>query len=200
MSGRVQSEGWLSLSRSRCLGVLVQAVALAANLDEMAVVHESIEESCDGGSVSKDFSPVFERTIRGKDGRSSLISAHDDLEQVFRCVRLQLSHSEVIDDQQWDIAVHRDRFGSFPQSIGEQQFVEERMRLAIEHTKPAKDRSHADGLRDVAFANASVSEQENVLMCLDESSCRQFEDEGAVNRVEFPIETVERTMVAKAGR
>ena len=74
------------------------------------------------------------------------------------------------------------------------------MRLAIEHTKPAKDRSHADGLRDVAFANASVSEQENVLMCLDESSCRQFEDEGAVNRVEFPIETVERTMVAKAGR
>jgi hypothetical protein len=41
----------------------MEPVALAAHLDEMAVMHESIEEGRNGGSVAKQFGPILERAI-----------------------------------------------------------------------------------------------------------------------------------------
>jgi hypothetical protein len=39
----------------------MEPVALAAHLDEMAVMHESIEEGRNGGSVAKQFGAILER-------------------------------------------------------------------------------------------------------------------------------------------
>src|SRR5450631_446464 len=41
----------------------MEPVALAAHLDEMAVMHESIEEGRNGGRVAKQFGPILERAI-----------------------------------------------------------------------------------------------------------------------------------------
>ena len=41
--------------------VLVKAVAFAADLDEMAVVHQAIEECGDCRRVAEEFRPIFER-------------------------------------------------------------------------------------------------------------------------------------------
>jgi hypothetical protein len=41
----------------------VQPVALAAHFDEMAVMHESIEEGRNGGGIAEQFRPILERTI-----------------------------------------------------------------------------------------------------------------------------------------
>jgi hypothetical protein len=41
----------------------MEPVALAAHLDEMAVMHESIKEGRNGGRVAKQFGPILERSI-----------------------------------------------------------------------------------------------------------------------------------------
>ena len=71
----------------------MEPVALAAHLDEMAVMHESIEEGRYGRSVAKQFGLILERAIRGNNCRGAFISAHDDFEQVFSGARRQLPHS-----------------------------------------------------------------------------------------------------------
>jgi len=43
--------------------VLVQTVALAADLDQMRVVHEPIEECGNGRSVAEELGPVVERAV-----------------------------------------------------------------------------------------------------------------------------------------
>ena len=95
--------------------------------------------------------------------------------------------------------IGRDRVGAFAGRIGEQQIFEEHVGLAVEHAKPGVDRGHADCLGDVALANAGVAEQQNVFVLFDEPSVGQFEDERAIERIELPIERIERSLVAKAG-
>jgi hypothetical protein len=41
----------------------MEPVALAAHLDEMAMMHESIEKGRNGWSVAKQFRPILERAI-----------------------------------------------------------------------------------------------------------------------------------------
>ena len=42
---------------------LVQAITLAADLEQVPMMHESIEERGNGGGVAEVFGPVFERSI-----------------------------------------------------------------------------------------------------------------------------------------
>ncbi len=59
----------ICLRRSRRLpvsgreAVLVKAVALAADLDQMGVVHEPIKECGNGRSVAEELGPVVERAV-----------------------------------------------------------------------------------------------------------------------------------------
>ena len=43
--------------------MLVQAIALAANFDEVAVVHEPIEKRGHCRCIAEDFRPVIERAV-----------------------------------------------------------------------------------------------------------------------------------------
>ena len=65
---------------------LMEAVTLASNFDEMAVVHQSVKESGDRRLVSEHFCPVLERSIRRDDRRRTLLATHDDLEQIWNSV------------------------------------------------------------------------------------------------------------------
>ena len=56
------------------------------------------------------------------------------------------------------------------------------------NAKTGVNRGHADGLRDVALANAGIAEQQSVFVLLDEAAVGQLEDERSVERVELPIE------------
>ena len=58
---------------------------------------------------------------------------------------------------------------------------------------------HAERLGDVALANAGVAEQQNVFVLFDEAAVGEFEDERSIERVEFPVEGIEGSLVAKAG-
>ncbi len=60
---RVRLGRGLCLSVSGRKAVLVEPVALPANLDQMRVVHQSIEECGNGGRVAEELGPIFERPV-----------------------------------------------------------------------------------------------------------------------------------------
>jgi hypothetical protein len=57
------------------VGVLAHAVAVAANRDEMAVVHESIDQRGRHDVIAEDLTPLFKAFVCGQHGRCVLVAA-----------------------------------------------------------------------------------------------------------------------------
>ena len=76
----------------------MEAIALAAHVDEIAMVHEAIEERSDRRGISEELWPVIQRAVGCHDGRCALIATHDNLEQVLGGARRELAHAEVVND------------------------------------------------------------------------------------------------------
>jgi hypothetical protein len=47
------------------------------------MMKETVEHSADCGSVSRQFSPVFDRTVGGQQRAGAFVASHDDLQQFF---------------------------------------------------------------------------------------------------------------------
>jgi hypothetical protein len=96
--------GWLGRARSLSICALqagfVESVALAADLDQVPVVHESVQERRDGWRVAEEFWSVLQGTVRRDDRRGAPVAAHDNLEQVFGGRSGEFAHAEIVDDQQ----------------------------------------------------------------------------------------------------
>jgi hypothetical protein len=101
------------------------------------------------------------------------------------------THPEVVNDEQRNLAERCDRSAALAGRASEKQIFEEHVGFAIQYAKTGVDRSHADRLSDVAFANARVAEQQNVLVLFDKSAVSQVEDERAIDCIELPVERVE---------
>ncbi len=90
----------LGLPGSGRQAMLVQAIALAADLDEMAVVHQAVEKRRHRRGVAEDLRPIPEGAVRHQDGGIALVAAHDDLQQILGGSGGQFAHPQVVDDQQ----------------------------------------------------------------------------------------------------
>jgi len=77
----------------------MEAIALAAYLDEVAVVHEAIEEGRDGRCIAKELRPILQRSVGGDDRRRALITAHHDLQQILGCTAGELSHPKIVNNE-----------------------------------------------------------------------------------------------------
>src|SRR3977135_3259113 len=175
----------------------MEAIGLAAEFDEMAVMHEPIEERGDGRSIAEHLRPVFQRSVRGNHRRGTLVATHNDLQEIFGGVHRQFTHSDIIDDEELYLRRGRDYVGAFSDRVGKQQLREESVRFAIEEVESGVNRRHPDGLCDMALAHPGVSEHEYVIALLDEAGGSEFEDERTVETgVEAPVERVERLRLA----
>lgn len=69
-------------------------------LEHMPVMQQAIEHGTDCGCIAQQFAPIFHRPIGSDQGAGAFVTTHDDLQQIFsRCER-QLTHAEIVDDQQ----------------------------------------------------------------------------------------------------
>ena len=64
-AGRLGRRSRLPVSRGEA--VLVKAVAFTADLDEVRVMHQAIEEGCNRRRIAEELGPVVEWSIRGQD-------------------------------------------------------------------------------------------------------------------------------------
>jgi len=173
-------------------GSLLHSVAFALDFDQVGVVEETVEDGRGGGHVADEFAPFFEGTVGGHQGGAHFVAAHDDLEEVFAGLGRELCDAHVVDDEQvaFEVALHGalvPLVKAVVAQIGQQ--VEDG---AVEHGFAAFDQLVADGLGEVAFANARGADQKDVFGLVEEASGGQVVDLSAVDAgVEAEVEGVE---------
>src|SRR5207247_11424812 len=128
------------------------------------------------------------------------IATHDQFQEIFGGRVRQLSHAEIIDDEER----HGGQIGEIrlPRAIERRvsELLQQRVRLAIDDAIALQDRGTADGLREVTLARPRRSEEEHVLALGDEARRGELVDERAIHLlVEIKVKGVERALgVAKA--
>lgn len=164
-------------------------------------MQQAIEQGGDGGGVAEQLAPVIDGSVGRQQRRGPFVAPHDDLEQVLGGRVRELSHPEVVDDEQRDgrQVGEEGLAGAVQGGVG--QVFEQGVGLAIQHAMPLQNRRAAQRLREVALAGAGRPEQQDVLALGDEAAGRELVDERAVHvLVEIEIEGVERAVgVAEAG-
>jgi hypothetical protein len=99
-------------------------------------MQQAIEERRDRGGVAQQLAPVVDRPIGRQQCGRALVPPHDDLQQIFGRGVWQLAHPEVVDDQQRHGGEIReiDLAGAIERGVRE--FLEQRVRLAIDDPVP----------------------------------------------------------------
>lgn len=87
----------------------LEPVAFAFERNDFGLLEEAVEYGGGAWDVTDEFPPVFERSVAGHDGAAGLMSAHDDLEEVFAAAFWELLHAHVIDDEQIRLEVACER-------------------------------------------------------------------------------------------
>ncbi len=164
------------------------------------MVEQAIEERGHGGGVAKQLAPVIDRAVRREQRGGPLVAPHDQFEEILgRGVR-QLSHAEVIDDEQR----HRTQFCEVllarTGECGVSQLFEECVRFSIDDAVSLLNRRMTDRLREMTLARAGRSEKQHVLPLADEARRREVVDHGAIHLlVEIKVKGIERALgVSKA--
>ncbi len=88
----------------------LEAITFAGDLDDFRPMEKSVENRRRAGDIADQLAPIIERSIARHHGRTELVSAHDDLEQVFTGSLRQLLHSHVVDDQQVGLQIALEEF------------------------------------------------------------------------------------------
>src|SRR5262249_16663289 len=145
--------------------------------------------------------PVLDGTIRGDQGGRLFVSSHHELEQILGRGLWELAHPEVVDDQERDGGDHREVLLARARELRLREFVQERMRLAIEDTMALLDDGETEGLRQVALAGARRAQKEGAGVLRNPPRRRELEDEGAVHLlVELEVKGVEPLVAVAEAR
>ena len=158
----------------------------------MCVMQQAIEECGHRGGVPEELAPIIHRPIRRQQRRRPFVTAHDQLEEIFGGRVRELTHAEVIDDQQRhgrqfrEIVLPRARQRRF------REFLEQRVGLTVDDALALQNGGTANRLCQVALAGAGRAEEEDVLALGDEARRGELVDERAVHfLVEIKIKGVE---------
>ena len=108
-------------------------------------MEESIEHGGDGSRVAEQLSPVVDRAVGSEDRAGPLVAAHDDFEQVFGGVSRELSHAEIVDDEQRYYLMSRGLDGDRADRLQVRGFFEEALARFPEQSVvgPIRDRINA---------------------------------------------------------
>ena len=82
------------------LGVASHAVAVAADVDDVAAVEQPVEQRGGHDLVAEDLSPLLEALVGGEHGRSVLVAPVDELEEQDGAAPGDGEVADLIDDQE----------------------------------------------------------------------------------------------------
>jgi hypothetical protein len=77
-----------------------QAVALAVECDDVAVVQEAVEDRGRGRRVGQELGPVLEVDVGGDRDRALFVGGGDEAEQMIGSDSVQGGEAEVVDDDE----------------------------------------------------------------------------------------------------
>ena len=80
--------------------MFAHSVAVAADVDEMAVVQHSIDEGSGHDIIAQDLAPLFEALVGSQHGRGTLVAPIHELEEQHRAGVIDWQIPDLIDDEQ----------------------------------------------------------------------------------------------------
>ena len=93
-SFRARSCHWLRCSRR------FRAPAPRTALEHVPVMEDAVQQCSHCRCIAQQVSLVFHRAIRRQQGAGAFVAAHHDLQQILSRSERQLTHAEIVDDEQ----------------------------------------------------------------------------------------------------
>src|SRR6516165_3247082 len=133
--------------------MLPHAVAVTADIDHVAVMHEAIDEGCRHDLVAEDHAPLLEALVRCEDSGSMLVAVVDELEEEHRTVAAQGQVADLIDDQKRRVAQDTKPPGELPGGTRGLERLDETDERAVIHAPSRLGGSDGEADRQVGLAH-----------------------------------------------
>ena len=82
------------------LGVLAHAIGVAADVHDMAVMQDAVDESCRHHLIAENFTPLLKALVGGEHGGGVFVTDINQLKKQHRAIATERHVVDLIDDQQ----------------------------------------------------------------------------------------------------
>ena len=98
--------------------MILHPVAVASDVDDMAVVHKAVDESSRHHLVAQHAAPVLETLVRRQHSRRLLVPGVDELEEEHGAVLVDRQVADLVDHQQSRMGEHAQPPGQIAGGLG----------------------------------------------------------------------------------
>ena len=150
------------------VGVLAHPVAAAADVDDMAVMQQPIDERSGHDLVAQDLAPLLEAFIGGQHSGCALIAPVDELEEEHGAGLADRQVADLVDDQERRIGEDLEAASQLAGGLGFFERGDEVGQSAVVDSAPALGRGSGEADREMRLADARRAEEDHVLLTLQE--------------------------------
>ena len=136
------------------VGVLAHPVAAAADVDDMAVMQQAIDERSGHDLVAQDLAPLLEAFIGGQHSGCALIAPVDELEEEHGAGLADRQVADLVDDQERRIGEDLEAASQLAGGLGFFERGDEVGQSAVVDPAPALGRRDRQTDREVRLADA----------------------------------------------
>ena len=174
--------------------VVLEAVAVALEGEDLGVVDEPVDHCGGGGVVAEDLALGAEGLVAGDDQAGALVAAGDEHEHEVRRLRVEWDVSDLVADEEWDSArggVARPRGGlGVARRPGGRPI---RWRSRNSDALAGEARADREGDREMGLAGSGWAEEDHVLLAVEEVELPEMLDDLLFDRaLEGEVELLER--------
>ena len=136
------------------VGVLTHPVAAAADVDDVTVVQEPIDECGGHDLVAQDLAPLLEPFVGREHGGCALVAAVDELEEEHRAGLADGQVADLVDDQERGIGEDFEAASQLAGGLGFFERGDEVGQSAVVDSAPALSRGNGEADREMRLADA----------------------------------------------
>ena len=178
----------------------LETVRLAFNVDDGAVMQDTVQDSGGDGDVGKDLVPLGEGLIGREDGGGLLIASGNQLEKQICALNVHREITDFVDNEHPVLGQHLELV---QQAVLKKSFFEQLNELVtvdVVSGEPMLRRHKAQGGGQMGFAHAGRAEEDHVFSVFQKAHSGQLIDLALINRgLEGEIEVVQGFLNREAG-
>ena len=163
--------------------MLAHPVAVAADVDDMAVMQQAIDERSGHEAsspkiwphrsghdlVAQDLAPLLEAFIGGQHSGCALIAPVDELEEEHGAGLADRQVADLVDDQERRIGEDLEAASQLAGGLGFFERGDEVGQSAVVDSAPALSRGNGEADREMRLADARRAEEDDVFLTLQEA-------------------------------
>lgn len=176
----------------RELGMMTHAEAVAADVDDVTVVQQAIDERGGHDLVAQDLAPLLEPFVGCEDSGRSLIAPVDELEEEHGTGLADRQVADLVDDQERGIGEDLEAASQLAGRLGFFERGDEVGQRTVVDSAPALGCRDGEADRQMRLADARRAEEDDIFLTLQEPELVERVDLFALDRgLEREVEVLE---------